>query len=85
MTQGGGPVVLKGVGASWAKTWPKTNLFWAQTDLVQLKLVHTDPYMDSAYFGMQAISVARLRLVDIALKAVLACHLILSHVDLMFW
>jgi hypothetical protein len=78
MTQGGTPGVLKGVGASWAKTWPKTNLFWAQTDSVRLKLVHTDSYMGSAYFGTQAMSVARRRLVDIASKAILVRHLMLS-------
>jgi hypothetical protein len=85
MTKGGALGVLKGVGASWAKTWPKTNLFWAQTDSVRLKLVHTDQYMGSAYFGTHAMSVARLRLIYIASKAVLALHLVLSHVDLMFW
>jgi hypothetical protein len=78
MTQGGAPGVLKGVGASWGKTWPKTNLVWAQTGSVRLKLIHTDPYMGSAYFGTQAMSVVRLRLIDIASKAVLVRHLILS-------
>jgi hypothetical protein len=34
--------------------------------------------MGLAYFGTQAMSVAHLRLVDIALKAVLARHLMLS-------
>jgi hypothetical protein len=44
----GHPGVLIGGGVSSALTWPKTSLVWAQTDSVQLKRVHTDPYMGLA-------------------------------------
>jgi hypothetical protein len=46
--RGGTPGIYKVGGASWTKTWPKTNLVWAQTDSVRLKRAHTDPYMGSA-------------------------------------